>query len=138
MATSFLTNIFNKKRNKFAFYALIIAVYTGFFAVQLNFNFDVFTASVKEGVQFKKDYKNKNSKENTTVKESKSSSPHSNIRLNKRFQPTIIGTVFTVADPVIQYLFDTSISYYYDENLLSAVSLTYSLRGPPVLSSLLG
>jgi hypothetical protein len=133
-----LTNIFDRNRKKFAFYALIAAVYAVFFAVQLNFNFDVFTASVKEGIQYKKDYKNKNTKENKTVQESKSSSPHSNIRLNKRFQPTIIGTVFTVADPVIQYLFDTSISYYYDENLLSAVSLSYSLRGPPVLSSFLG
>jgi len=110
----------------------VLFVYLLFFAVQLFFNFGVAQLSVSSTYHTLP--AGKVTHAHAMVISSKSIA-RQKIRLNKRFEPSVIPgiTVPAIIIPVIQVLPKTMGHYicqYYPEVFLS----DYSLRGPPVVA----
>lgn len=119
------------------FQAFLLLIYTGFFSVQLFYNFD----NTLNGTSLKKVdivslNKNTSFKRECALSQKHHTDLKTNIRLNKRFQPkSIIDCSFPVFDPIVKYTTTVSICKHYDKaSFLNYFLLTRSLRGPPAVA----
>ncbi|MDE3144302.1 MAG: hypothetical protein KGL19_09125 [Bacteroidota bacterium] len=113
---------------------LIPCLYVAFFFVQLFFNFD-FSASQKNSSQTHV-YQNVKGQqaEQYAVQLNKTTSAQTNIRLNKRFEPSNFPDFnFPDVDLFIKYYTQVLIGHNYQESLITTFTLTSSLRGPPCI-----
>lgn len=110
-------------------------LYIAFFTVQLFFNFDLQASQAHDlqGNLFQNVVAQNTSHQ--FFKQKVSVTGKTNVRLNKRFEPESIADC-EVPSITISFVRNAplSLAYYYNDAILSAVTLSISLRGPPVLA----
>jgi hypothetical protein len=120
------------KAYKSLFNGLLLLVYSAFFLVQFIYNFDVSNSVCNKRAS---SIHAQHSVVQTIFHAHKNCPAKQSIRLNKRFSPAeaLVCDVFTAKAP-ISYIEKKSLSYYYNETLLSSIQLHRSLRAPPVVA----
>lgn len=114
---------------------LVACLYVAFFFVQLFFNFD-FSSSQKNNSQtyFYQNVKGQQ-RDQRVIQIQRINSAKTNIRLNKRFQPSNFPDCnFPEVDLIVKYYTQISIGFNYQEALLNTVTHSASLRGPPAIA----
>ncbi len=110
---------------------LLAALYTAFFAVQLFFNFDL-SSQKNNSIIYAVQHISTQHHAAPVFKYQKSVTAKSNIRLNKRFQPSSIPDCLFPEFAVNVKYNEPAVSNLYKEALSNSVSLSSYLRGPPV------
>jgi len=111
----------------------VVAIYTAFFAVQLFFNFDL-SSQKNNSIIYAVQHISTQHHAAPVFKYQKSVTAKTNIRLNKRFQPSSIpDCLFPELTVNVRYK-EPAVSSLYKEALSNTVSLSFYLRGPPVIA----
>lgn len=115
---------------------MLLALYFGFFFVQLTANFELQNIHCKNSIAQIKCYNyHSTSVNNSTVRVSSTFSNKSNIRLNKRFFPEfapIINKIQFSIEPIV--IIEPIASCYVSPSLETTYLFAFSKRGPPVVA----
>ncbi len=109
----------------------VVVLYTAFFAVQLFFNFDL-SSQKNNSASYAVQHISTQHHTAPVFEYQKSVSAKTNIRLNKRFQPSSIPDCLFPEFAVNVTYNEPAFSNLYKEALSNSVSLSSYLRGPPV------